>query len=123
MKLEDLEQKDDLKGWTLRDVYYMQLKDYRGDFLMKKEMKHIVVTTDKKLLKQIWESSWPRREVVLATIKALINKRTSEVVTLDGENDSESLFLTTEKNIQQDIKNQNFRYLLEAKEPEAEFPE
>jgi hypothetical protein len=123
MKLEDLEKKDDLKHWILRDVYYMQLKDNQCDFLMKKETKRIVVTTNKKLLKQIWESSWPRREVVLGTMKALINKGTSEVVSLDGKNDSEGLFLTTEKNIHQDIKNQAFRYILEDKKPEAEFPE
>lgn len=123
MRLENLEQKE-LRGWILSDVHYMGLKENKSDYLMKKGTQAlVVVTTDKEHLKQIWQSSWPRRAVKLTTTKALINKKTSEIVFLDGETDSERLFLSTEKNIKEDIKNQNFTYLSETEIPEAEFPE
>jgi hypothetical protein len=122
MRLEDLEQKN-LKDWTLNDVHYMQLKDKNDDFLIKKGKKLVVVTTDKKYLKQIWESSWPRRVVTLSTVKALINEKESKVVVLDGKTDSENLFLLTGKNIKDEIENQNFSYFSESEVPEAKFPE
>ncbi|EKD25272.1 MAG: hypothetical protein ACD_80C00091G0001 [uncultured bacterium (gcode 4)] len=121
MNLADLQNKD-LKGWTLTDVHYMLLKD-NSDALIEKDTKHVAITTDRENLRKIWESSWPRREITVIASKALVNKNESTVVMLDGKIDSENIFLITDKNLKEDIKNQIFGYREESRILETTFPE